>query len=211
MRAFKTMLRSLVFALTCLAAQARATTVVFRITDGFGRPINSAHAVFQKARDGGKEFEGDLNTLKAILEPGSYELTLSALGFSTVRRDIVIPNGPESIITIGLCVARGHEDLSTVFKLEGRVFVDTPNRLYLKLFGVFNSEQNATTVSPSGEFALKMNCEGTYLLVVVRDDSIIATRVLTIQTTNAPLQLDLRDQPVRGQKSDTNENQPRKR
>ncbi len=170
------------------SADEPRSLVRFHITDAFGRPLRTVRILI-RAGGSTKQLEGDQRSLSLQLEPNTYQVTIQAQGFRSLSRDFVIWES-EHLVSSGLCVAR-QEDLTPI-TLKGKVFLDGQPGAEVRLIGVFTDERSVSKISSSGEFTAKLSCEGTYILVVAQDETILDERRVNVEFTNPPIVLDLR-------------------
>lgn len=82
------------------------TTVTFEVTDGHGSVIPNARAEIVSVADADAKtlVTGTTGTVELALEPGSYDVIVSASGFKTLNRQFVVKSGANQKFEIALRV-----------------------------------------------------------------------------------------------------------
>jgi hypothetical protein len=105
--------------------------------------------------------------------------------------------------TVVLGLEPGYEASPGPLRLSGRVVGQRPsaaNRSFVKLTGVFSSLSVESAIGPDGRFELSGMEFGTYLLLVVGEDGVLASRLVRLPGDGPTVQVEIgRDRvtPVR--------------
>ena len=175
----------------CLGGADVSATVSFRITDGFGMPVTQSRMQLRNSSGEVRQLEGDLNRITVPMKEGSYEVTVESKGFFHVRRDVEIRGDRRSVVAVGLCVAPP-ELTDTSYVVNGSLLLPKQDAVDLKVIGLFNGHQSMEAVPSSGQFSYTLDCEGTYMLVAIKDGMVIGSRVVDLPSSDGPIVFDLR-------------------
>jgi hypothetical protein len=121
---------------------------------------------------------------------GEYRIKSDLPAYSSEARFIRVYQRRVTVV-LGLTV--GYELPSIPLSLHGRVVGRVPpQRTFVRLAGVFSSLSMESPIGPDGGFDLVGLTWGKYLLLVVGEDGVLASRALTIPYTGPPLEIDIR-------------------
>ena len=113
---------------------------------------------------------------------GTYRIEAYLPGYFSAVRDVGVYQRNVTII-VGL--GFGHElpDIAHTLTLNGRIVglqSQSTNGSFVKLTGIYSAKSTESTINSSGEFEMSGLFAGKYLLLVVNEQGIVASRLLTI-------------------------------
>jgi hypothetical protein len=127
------------------------------------------------------------------IPPGVYRIEAGLPAYYPARKFVRVYQ-PEVTVIVGL--ESGFREASTVpLVLHGRITNEVPavgKHPFVKALGVFADVSAEAIIGPDGTFDLPGLGWGTYLLLVVDEDGVLASRTVTIPYTGSPLQIELK-------------------
>jgi hypothetical protein len=131
--------------------------------------------------DSGRDFANFFHGDAAENVPyGDYRIEVSAVAHYSERRFVGVYQ-KKVIVIVGL--EFGHEVFATPLDLHGRVN-DLPasaiKASFVKLVGLYSSTSWESAITPDGSFEMSGMGWGKYLLLVVGENGVLASRIITI-------------------------------
>lgn len=123
---------------------------------------------------------------------GIYKLTAYTSGFYSETRYVAVFQHRVTVV-VGLRFGRELATLPIFPVLRGTVSGPTPadKRRFVKLVGLYSSQSLESSIGPDGSFELTEPREGRYLLLVVAEDGILASRPVDIPYTGPALRIEV--------------------
>ncbi len=98
--------------------------------------------------------------------------------------------GPQVTAVLGLAV--GYEVPLYPMVLQGRVIGPIPpSRSFVKLTGIYNSRSMESSIAPDGGFSFAGVSHGSFILLVIGERGVLASRIVTIPYTGPPLTIEI--------------------
>ena len=94
-------------------------------------------------------------------------------------------------VTVVLGMAVGYELPIFPFVLQGRVVGTPPPRSFVKLVGVYNNRTMASAIEPDGSFSFGGVTHGRFMLLVIGEGGILASRTVAVPLEGPPLEIQL--------------------
>lgn len=156
-----------------------------------GPPIVKLFEAFDRTNYAPRFREGVANGIPF----GDYRIEAYLPAYSSETRYVRVYQQRVTVI-VGLTV--GYETPIIPLSLHGRVVGQLASeKTFVKLAGVFSTLSMESPVASDGGFDLIGLSWGTYLLLVVGEDGVLASRTLAIPYTGAPLEIEIgRDHAV---------------
>jgi hypothetical protein len=131
---------------------------------------------------------------------GEYRIQGHRTAYFSESRDVRVYQKHTTVI-LGLAV--GFEQSTVPLSLHGRVAglqSDQQKRTFVKLAGVYSNASLESAVGPDGSFDLAGMIWGVYLLMVVGEKGILASRLIEIPYVGPPLLIETGRDAVAGDK-----------
>jgi hypothetical protein len=122
---------------------------------------------------------------------GVYRVEAYRPGFYSQARYVRVYQ-PRVTIILGL--EPGHEASPTPLRLHGRVIgepMPSTKRIFIKLSGIFSDVSLESVIGPDGGFDLAGMPWGAYRVLVVSEDGILGSRIITVPYDGPPLQIEV--------------------
>jgi hypothetical protein len=193
---------SIFLTVACLAAQRHpsrsvteqkdsiATVTVVGFNAWRGNPLDPPIIREFKSGDSGRNLANLFRQNVAEGVPfGSYRIGAYLPGYTSVLRDVNIYQRNVTIV-IGLVIA---PDISPV-GLHGQVTglqASAMKGTFVKLSGVYSDFSTESAINAKGEFGVSVLLDGKYLLTVVNEKGIIASREITIPDDGTTLNIEV--------------------
>lgn len=186
----------------CLAAQDSASlaavregrklaaTVSVMAFDTNGRFLGSPEVKVFESTEEHKNLAAKFNAGVAEGIPyGEYTIEARLTAYSSDSKRVGVYQR-HVVIVLGLTV--GHELPTLPPNLPGRIIGHLPAaKAFVRLVGVYANVSIDSSIDPDGRFDLGGLSDGKYLLVVVGEGGILASRSLTIPYVGPPLEIAL--------------------
>jgi hypothetical protein len=195
----KRLLTTVMLSIACLAAQveqkpqgeeqfvARVEVVAFEAHGTFlGAP---AVRVFESEEH--KNLSGAFHAGVADRIPfGVYRLEAYMSGFYPEVKYVAIYR-PRVTIFVGLAFGREALALPIPSSVHGRVIGSLPRgqKSFVKLTGIYSNRALESNIGPDGQFDFGVPWDGQYLLLVVSEKGILASRTIDVPYTGPALQV----------------------
>jgi len=123
---------------------------------------------------------------------GIYRMEVYFSGFYPETRYVAVYRRKVTVVA-GLPFGREAMILPVPPMLHGKVVGSLPRgkRAFVKLVGVYSSESLEAEVDPNGEFDFSIPHDGLYLLLVVGEGGVLATRAITSPYAGAPIEIEI--------------------
>jgi len=167
--------------------QQPAAAVEVQAFDTRGRFLGAPIVDTFEAYDGRSFAARFRDGVAADIPFGTYRVEARLAGYSPETRYVRVYQ-QRVIVVVGLTF--GYERPAAPMGLHGRVVGPLPpQKTFVKLCGVFSNLSMESEIGPDGGFDLVGLTWGDYLLLVVGEGGVMASRALTIPYTGSPLEI----------------------
>jgi hypothetical protein len=123
---------------------------------------------------------------------GVYRMEVFRRGCFPETRYVSVFSKQVTVI-VGLSVARETNGLPVQPMLHGRVkgLSSFDRRPFVKLVGLYSSQTLEASIATDGQFEFSIPRDGRYLLMVVSEDGLLASREITSPYSGPPLEVEI--------------------
>jgi hypothetical protein len=123
---------------------------------------------------------------------GIYRMEAYVSGYYSEARYVVVYR-PRVTVVVGLPFGFEGLTLPVPPELHGKVVGSLPRgkKAFVKLVSVYSSQSLEAQIDPNGEFDFSIPQDGQYLLLVVGEGGLLATRAVTSPYTGPPLEIEI--------------------
>jgi hypothetical protein len=125
---------------------------------------------------------------------GVYKLEAYMNGFYPEVRYVAIYQ-PRVTVIVGLPFGREVLTLPVPPMVEGKLLGSLPRdkKYFAKLIGIYSNRTLESNISADGRFDFSVPWDGRYLLLVVSEDGVLATRTIDVPYTGPALEIKIAD------------------
>jgi hypothetical protein len=123
---------------------------------------------------------------------GDYRIEAYLNGFYPETRYVSVFQRSVTVV-VGLLLGREARILPVPPTLHGRISGPTPElkKTFVKAIGVYSNQSIESGIGPDGGFDLSIPQEGRYVLLVVNEDGVLASRTINSPYSGPPLEIEV--------------------